>query len=75
VFLQALASANLTDAEVKKFLKKLSTEGILDEKKLLTPRIVHSYADLIDADFRRTFDAIKVEIFEKIAGKIGEMMY
>lgn len=72
VFLQALANANLTDAEIKKFLKKLSTDGILDEKKLLTPRTVHSYADLIDADFRKTFDAVKVEIFEKISGKIGE---
>ena len=72
VFLQALANANLTDAEIKKFLKKLSTDGILDEKKLLTPRTVHSYADLIDSEFRKTFDAVKVEIFEKISGKIGE---
>ena len=72
VFLQSLANANLTDAEVKKFLKQLSTDGILNEKTLLTPRKVHSYADLIDAQYRKTFDAIKVEIFEKISGKIGE---
>lgn len=72
VFLEALANANLSDAEVKKFLKKLSTDGILDEKKLLTPRKLHSYAELIDSEYRKTFDAIKVDIFEKISGKIGE---
>lgn len=72
VFLQALASANLTDADVKKFLKKLSTDGILDEKKLLTPRKLHSYAELIDSEFKATFDAIKVDLFEKISGKMGE---
>ncbi len=72
VFLEALANANLTDAEIKKFLKKLSTDGILDERKLLTPRKLHSYAELIDSEYRKTFDAIKVDIFEKISGKIGE---
>jgi hypothetical protein len=72
IFLQALANAELSDAEVKKFLKKLSTDGILDEKKLLTPRKVHSYAELIDKEYQKTFNAIKVDIFEKIAGKIGE---
>ena len=55
IFLQALANADLSDSEVKKFLKKLSTDGILDEKKLLTPRKLHSYAELIDAEFKSTF--------------------
>ena len=72
IFLQALANADLSDSEVKKFLKKLSTDGILDEKKLLTPRKVHSYAELIDKEYQSTFNAIKVDIFEKISGKIGE---
>lgn len=72
VFLESLANANLSDADVKKFLKKLSTDGILDEKKLLTPRKLHSYAELIDSEFKNTFDAIKRELFEKISGKIGE---
>lgn len=72
IFLEALANANLTDDETKKFLKKLSTDGILDENKLLTPRKLHSYAELIDSAYRKTFDAIKVDIFEKISGKIGE---
>ena len=52
---------------IKKFLKKLSTDGILDERKLLTPRKLHSYAELIDSEYRKTFDAIKVDIFEKIS--------
>ena len=33
VFLQALANADLPDSQIKKFLNKLSTEGILDEKR------------------------------------------
>ena len=72
IFLEALANANLPDSEVQRFLAKLSEDGILDEKKLLTPRKLHSYAELIDKEFQPVFNAIKVDIFEKIAGKIGE---
>lgn len=72
IFLEALANADFSDADVKKFLNKLSKDGILDEKKLLTPRKLHSYAELIDKEFQPMFDAIKLDIFEKIAGKIGE---
>lgn len=72
IFLQALADASLPPAEVKKFLKKLSTDGILNATKLLTPRKLHSYAELIDKDYQKTFDAIKGDLFSKISGKIGE---
>lgn len=73
VFLQTLADANLKETEVKKFLKQLSTNGILDARKLMTPRKVHSYTDLIDPAYKNIFDAIKVDLFQKISGKIGEM--
>lgn len=72
IFLEALANANLSDKEIQQFLDKLSKDGILDEKKLLTPRKLHSYAELIDKEYQAVFNAIKVDIFEKIAGKIGE---
>jgi len=73
VFLQALADANVSDDKVKKFLIQLSGEGILNEKLLLTPRKVHNYIDLIDPAYRDTFDAIKLDLSQKISGKIGEM--
>ena len=73
VFLQALADANIPDAKVKKFLAQLSGAGILNEKLLLAPRKVHNYTDLIDPAYKDTFDAIKVDLFQKISGKIGEM--
>ena len=73
VFLQALADAEIPDDKVKKFLEKLSGDGILNEKLLLTPRKVHNYTDLIDSAFRDTFDAIKLDLSQKIAGKIGEI--
>jgi len=73
VFLQALADANLKPDDVKKFLKKLADDGILNEKKLLTPRQVHNYSDLIDKEYQTVFDSIKIDLFQKISGKIGEM--
>jgi hypothetical protein len=73
VFLQALSDANIPDDEVKKFLKQLSGEGILNEKLLLTPRKIHNYTALIDSAYRDTFDAIKMDLSQKISGKIGEM--
>jgi hypothetical protein len=73
VFLQALADAGIGETEVKKFLAKLSTDGILNEKKLLTPRVVHSYNDIIDPQYQTVFDSIKIDLFQKISGKIGEM--
>jgi hypothetical protein len=73
VFLRALADADLPDSQVKKFLKKLSTDGILDEKRLLTPGQVHTTNDLIDNAYEGVFNAIKMPVFTDISGKIGEM--
>jgi hypothetical protein len=73
IFLQSLADANIPEAQVKKFLKKLSTDGILNDKALMTSRKVHSYEDLIDPAYKDVFDAIKVDLFQKISGKMGEM--
>jgi hypothetical protein len=73
VFLQALANANLDEATVRKFLQKLSTDGILNEKLLMTPGKVNTYTDLIDKEWQVTFDLIKADLFSKISGKIGEM--
>jgi len=73
VFLQTLADTNLDEAQIKKFLKKLSKDGILNNKVLMTTKVVHSYEDLIDPAYKDIFDAIKVDLFQKIAGKIGEL--
>jgi len=73
VFLQALANANLDEPTVKKFLNKLSTDGILNEKLLMTPGKVNTYTELIDKEWQTTFNLIKGDLFEKISGKIGEM--
>ena len=73
VFLQALANADLPDSQIKKFLNKLSTDGILDEKRLLTPGQVHTTNDLIDRAYEGVFNAIKMPVFTDISGKIGEM--
>lgn len=73
VFLKALADADLSEKEVKSFLKKLSTVGVLDEKKLLTPGQIHLTSDLIDKADEHVFNSIKLPIYTDISGKIGEM--
>jgi len=73
VFLRALADTDLPDKQIKNFLKKLSTDGILDEKRLLTPGQVHTTNDLIDSAYEGVFNAIKMPVFTDISGKIGEM--
>lgn len=73
VFLKALADSELPDATIKKFLKKLSSDGILDEKRLLTPQQVHTTKDIIDNAYEQVFNSIKVPVFRDISGKIGEM--
>lgn len=73
VFLKALADSDLPDATIKKFLKKLSSDGILDEKRLLTPRQVNTTKDIIDNAYEQVFNSIKVPVFRDISGKIGEM--
>lgn len=72
VLLQALASADIDEDQTKKFLSKLSKDGILNEKTLLTPRVIHSYLEIIDKDYQDIFNQIKVDLSERIAGKIGE---
>jgi hypothetical protein len=73
VFLQALANANLDEATVRKFLQKLSKDGILNEKLLMTPSKINTYQELIDKEWQPIFNLIKGDLFEKISGKIGEM--
>lgn len=72
VLLQSLASADIDEDQTKKFLSKLSKDGILNEKTLLTPRVIHSYLEIIDKDYQDIFNQIKVDLSERIAGKIGE---
>jgi len=73
VFLRALADADLPDDQIKKFLEKLSTDGILDANRLLTPGQIHTTNDLIDQAYESVFNAIKMPVFTDISGKIGEM--
>jgi hypothetical protein len=73
VLLRALADAEIPEDDVRKFLDKLSNDGILDEKLLLTPGQVHTFEQIVDPEYRTIFDAIKVDVFRDIAGKIGEL--
>jgi hypothetical protein len=73
VLLRALADAEISEDDVRKFLDKLSKDGILDEKLLLTPGQIHSFEQIVDPEYRTIFDAIKVDVFRDIAGKIGEL--
>jgi hypothetical protein len=73
VLLRALADAEIPEDDVRKFLDKLSNDGILDEKLLLTPGQIHTFEQIVDPEYRTIFDAIKVDVFRDIAGKIGEL--
>jgi hypothetical protein len=73
VLLRALADAEIPEDDVRKFLDKLSKDGILDEKLLLTPGQIHTFEQIVDPEYRTIFDAIKVDVFRDIAGKIGEL--
>ena len=73
VLLRALADAEIPEDDVRKFLEKLSKDGILDEKLLLTPGQIHQFEQIVDNEYRSIFDAIKVDVFRDIAGKIGEL--
>lgn len=72
VILKSLANNGVDEKRTKKFLNKLLTDGILDVKALLTPKIVHSAEDIIDPANKDVFDLIKIDLFQQIAGKIGE---
>lgn len=73
VLLRALADAEIPEDDVRKFLDKLSNDGILDEKLLLTSGQIHTFEQIVDPEYRTIFDAIKVDVFRDIAGKIGEL--
>jgi len=73
VLLKALADAEISEDDVRKFLDKLSKDGILNEKLLLTPGQIHQFEQIVDSEYRSIFDAIKVDVFRDIAGKIGEL--
>ena len=73
VFLKALADSDLPDTTIKRFLKKLAADGILNANKLLTPVQIHTTADIIDNAYEDVFNSIKVPVFRDISGKIGEM--
>ena len=73
VILKSLANNGIDEKRVKKFLNKLLSDGILDVRALLTPKIVHKAEDIIDPANRDVFDLIKIDLFQQISGKIGEM--
>lgn len=73
VLLNALADAQIPEDEVRKFLDKLSKDGILNEKLLLTAGQVHAFDQIVDPEYKEIFDAIKLDVFKNIAGKIGEL--
>lgn len=73
VILKSLANNGVDEKRTKKFLNKLLADGILDVKTLLTPRVVHKAEDLINPAEKDVFDLIKIDLFNQISGKIGEM--
>jgi hypothetical protein len=72
IILQAVGKLDAPTEDVKDFLRQLSTDGIITEKSLLTPRSVHKMEQIIDRKYLKIFSKIKLDLFEKISGKIGE---
>ena len=73
IILQAVGNVDAPDTLIRSFLKRLSTDGIIKENLLLTTGMVHRMDDIVDKKFLGIFNAIKLDLFEKISGKIGEM--
>lgn len=71
VILKAFAYSDLSNEEVKKFLEKLSKDGIIKTDVLLTPAKVHSARDIIENGYEKAFDAVKLPLFQDPSGKIG----
>lgn len=69
VLLKSLANANLPTDQVRDFLKKLSTDGIINTGVLLTPGVPHSIDSIIDSNYRSEFDAIKGDLYTQLGGK------
>jgi hypothetical protein len=72
IILQAVGNVDAPDTLIRAFLKRLSTDGVIKENLLLTPGMVHVMDDIVDMKFRGIFNAIKLDLFEKISGKMGE---
>jgi len=72
IILQAVGRVQAPEAQVRAFLKRLSTDGIIKENLLLTPGAVHSMDQIVDTKFLPMFKAIQLDLFEKISGKMGE---
>jgi len=73
IILQAVGNVDAPDTLIRAFLKRLSTDGVIKENLLLTTGMVHIMDDIVDKKFLSIFNAIKLDLFEKISGKIGEM--
>ena len=67
--LSSLADNEIPEEEVKTFLQKLSTDGILNDDLLMTPRTVHKYEELIDPQYKKVFDKIKANNINTIKDK------
>lgn len=72
IILQAVGKLDAPDAQIRAFLKRVATDGVIKEELLLTPGAVHSMEEIVDNKFRPIFNAIKMDLFEKISGKMGE---
>ena len=73
IILQAVGNVDAPDTLIRAFLKRLSTDGVIKENLLLTTGMVHLMDDIVDKKFLGIFNAIKLDLFEKISGKMGEM--
>jgi hypothetical protein len=73
IILQAVGNVDAPDTLIRAFLKRLSTDGVIKENLLLTTGMVHPMNDIVDKKFLGIFNAIKLDLFEKISGKMGEM--
>jgi hypothetical protein len=72
IILQAVGKIDAPEAQIRAFLKRVATDGVIKEELLLTPGAVHSMDQIVDTKFKPIFDAIKMDLFEKISGKMGE---
>jgi hypothetical protein len=72
IILQAVGKIDAPETLVRAFLKRVATDGVIKEELLLTPGAVHSMEQIVDTKFVPIFNAIKMDLFEKISGKIGE---
>lgn len=73
IILTSIGNVDAPAIQIRAFIKKLATDGIVNEKLLLTPGAVHKIDQIIDKDFLPIFEKIKIDLFEKLSGKIGEM--